>query len=90
MTKVDKVPIAISPRGTIVEDDPSTVIINAYYIPMAVLYAKCIFPYLMPSYSFVPDILENEGFRLCFFFERKLFLSEAFNSLDFNCLILAY
>ena len=60
--KVGKVPIAISPKGTIVEDDPSTddVIIDAYYIPMAVLYAKCIFPCLMPSYRFVPDILENE------------------------------
>ena len=61
-TIVGKVPIAISPKGTIVEDNPSTddVIINAYYIPMAVLHAKCIFPCLMPSYRFVPDILENE------------------------------
>jgi len=61
-TLAGKVPVAISPKGTIVEDDPSTddVIINAYYIPMAVLYAKCIFPCLMPSYRFVPDILENE------------------------------
>ena len=48
--------LAISKQGTVVEDSGNSddVIIPTYYVPMAVLHAKCIFPCLFPTYRFIP------------------------------------
>merc|ERR1712106_139084 len=60
---VGKRNILIGPLGTVIDDgdkEDGSVTIATYYIPMAVLYAKCIFPCLLPTYRFVPDILDAE------------------------------
>ena len=35
--------------------------IPVYYLPMGIVAAKCIFPCLLPSHRFIPDIFEKEN-----------------------------
>ena len=53
--------LAISKKGTVNEGSVNCddIIVPTYYIPMAVLHAKCTFPDLLAAYRFVPVRVYN-------------------------------
>ena len=45
----------------ILVDHNENAVIPVYYLPMGIVAAKCIFPCLLPSHRFIPDIFEKEN-----------------------------